>query len=57
MKKRKQVTVYVDADVYSELKDIANNSEILTLGTIIRMALKKQLKELKENKELYDIND
>ena len=53
MRKRKQVTVYVDADVYDELKNIADNSDVLSLGMIIRMALKRELKLLKEKKTDY----
>ena len=53
MRKRKQVTVYVDADVYDELKKIADNSDVLSLGMIIRMALKRELQLLKEKKTDY----
>ena len=53
MRKRKQVTVYVDADVYDELKKIADNSDVLSLGIIIRMALKRELQLLKEKKTDY----
>ena len=47
-KTKKQVTLYVDGDVYEKIKEFANKSEYLSIGAIVRLALKRELKLIEE---------